>query len=330
MNRSALGRTLAMVGVLAIILLPLSSAFPHLNDLTASSTGPVPDHWAASAFPIVWNINPARGGNVQGSRAVADVIQASFTTWTSAPNTTLSVARGNDSTKTAAGMDNTNLICFVCTGDFSSEAETLAVTMTTVATSVGDSDGRGGTTQFVGQILDADILFNPSNTFTTDTGNGTVQDVQTVATHEIGHFFGLDHSPIVRAIMFPFTPDVETTLGYDDVAGISAMYPASGQAVGTGSISGTVRLNGAGVFGAHVFADSQTGAEAFAAFNIRKTPIGTLSTPGGSYTITGVPPDSYVVTAEPLDLPVTNTDVSDFPKAYNQGAVQTNFTTRSH
>jgi hypothetical protein len=154
--------------------------------------------------------------------------------------------------------------------------------------------------------------------------------MQTVATHEIGHFFGLDHSAVVRAMMFPFTPDNERTLGYDDVAGISAMYPASGQAVGTGSIAGTVRLNGTGVFGAHVFADSQTAAEAFSAFNIRKTPIGGMSTPGGSYTITGVPADSYVVTAEPVDLPVTNADVADYPKAYAQSAVQTNFTTRSH
>jgi hypothetical protein len=320
---------IAIAVIIAMVLYPPLPAFSHLNDLTASSNGPQPDRWPANALPVTWNINPAHGGNIQGSRTVADVIQASFNTWMAAPNTTVSATRGPDSSDAAPGFNNTNLICFVCSGDFSSEAETLAVTMTTVATSVGASDGRGGTTQFVGQILDADILFNPSKSFTTDVG-GPNQDLQTVATHEIGHFFGLDHSAIVRAMMFPFTPDSETTLSYDDVGGISAIYPKASLDVPTGVISGAVRLNGAAVFGAHVFADSQTATQSYSGFNVRKSPIGALSLPDGTYSITGVPPDSYIVTAEPLDLPVTNSDVSDFPKAFNKTAVQTNFSTRSH
>jgi predicted Zn-dependent protease len=328
MSRKILEITLkaAVVSTLLFFTIPASS---HLNNYTASSNGPQLDHWATSSFPVIWNLNPAHNANVQGTRSVADVIQASFNTWMAVPNTALSVTRAADSTATTAGFNTTNLICFVCSGDFSSEAETLAVTLTTVATSVGDSDGRGGQTQFIGQILDADILFNPSRNFTTDVG-GANQDLQTVATHEIGHFFGLDHSAIVRAIMFPFTPDSETTLGYDDVAGISAVYPKTSPDVSMGTIAGTVRLNGTGVFGAHVFADSTTGAEAFSGFNVRKTPVSTLSFPDGTYTISGVPPDSYTVTAEPLDLPVTNTDVDGFAKAFKQTAVQTNFTTRSH
>jgi hypothetical protein len=321
---------IAVVAIIAIILYRPLPASSHQNDLTASSAGPQPDHWAASAMPVQWNLNPARGGNIQGARSVADVIQASFNTWTGAPNTALSAARGPDSTQTAAGFDSTNLICFVCNGDFSSEAETLAVTITTTATSVGDSDGRGGKTQFIGQILDADLLFNPTKDFTSDIG-GANQDLQTVATHEIGHFFGLDHSGIVRAIMFPFTPDTAlTTLSYDDVGAISAAYPKASPDVATGVISGAVRLSGSPVFGAHVFADSQTAAQSFAGFNVRKSPIGAMSLPDGTYSITGVPADSYLVTAEPLDLPETNADVSDFSKAFNKTAVQTNFNTRSH
>jgi len=226
-------------------------------------------------------------------------------------------------------MDGTNLICFVCHGDFDSEPETLAVTMTTVATQAGVSDGHGGTVQFAGQIVDADIIFNSAHDFTTD-GSGTGQDLQTVATHEIGHFFGLAHSSVVRAVMYPFAPPVETRLSYDDVAAISANYGKAAPDVPIGSIAGTVRLGGAGVFGVHVFVDSTTSAEPFAAFNIRKSPIGTLTLPDGSYVISGVPADSYTVTAEPLDGPVLDSNLGGYAAAYGRSAVQTGFTSRWH
>jgi matrixin len=200
--------------------------------------------------------------------------------------------------------------------------------LTTVATDVGAPDGRGGRTLFVGQLLDADILFNPKINFST--AGGSNQDLQTVSTHEVGHFFGLSHSAVVRAMMFPFAPSLLTTLSYDDVAGISTLYPAGSPVVPTTNISGTVRLNNAAVFGAHVFADSQTQADPFGGFNIRKTPIGTLTLPDGTYSIQGVPADVYRIAAEPLDLPVENGDVSGYASAFGQGAVQTNFTTRWH
>jgi hypothetical protein len=130
--------------------------------------------------------------------------------------------------------------------------------------------------------------------------------------------------------MFPFAPSQMTTLSYDDVAGISTLYPAGSPVVPTTSISGTVRLNNAAVFGAHVFADSQTAADPFSGFNIRKTPIGTLTLPDGTYSIQGVPADLYRITAEPLDLPEQNGDVTGYSSAYGQSAVQTNFTTRWH
>ncbi len=305
-------------------------AWPHLAQYVRPSNGgpPQPARWDLSAFPVTWSLNPQVGSNVQGSRSVADVVQAAFNTWTGAPNTALSVARADDTNLTAAGFDGVNLICFVCHGDFSQESETLAVTITTTADAPGENTKHGGVSTFAGQIMDADTLFNPATAFNTSGGNG--QDLQTVAAHELGHFFGLDHSAVVRAVMYPFAPPLEQTLSYDDVAGISALYPTNTPDVPTGSVSGTVTLNGSPVFGAHVYVDSETASEPFSAFGIRKSPIGTLSFPDGSYTITGVPADSYTVLAEPLDEPVSNADVSEFPRALGQTAVQTNFTTRWH
>ncbi len=318
-----------LAATIAAIALP---AFSHLEELVAPRSGGAAQlsRWDFSAFSVQWNLSSSPpGSNVHGNRSVADVIQSSFNTWAGAPNTVISVSRGADTSASGAAFDGVNLICFVCSGDFNKEAETLAVTTTTTADAPGEATKHGGTSSFAGQILDADIIFNPSTQYTTD-GTGGGQDLQTVATHEIGHFFGLDHSGVVRAIMFPFAPDVETSLSYDDVAGISTLYPKGSPDVATGSISGVVTMNGAAVFGAHVYADSTSGNEPFAGFRIRKSPISTLTLPDGTYTITGLPPDSYTVAAEPLDGPETNDDVSDYPPVFGKSSVQTGFTTRWH
>ncbi len=314
---------LALIALAALLIVPAYSFLPSFT-----KPGPAPDHWDFSAFPVTWNLNPATGKNVSPGTDIRGIITTAFNAWTSAPNSTLAIAAGPDVnvSSESTSPSNINLICFVCAdADFSKDANTLAVTITTTANAAGQADGHGGATQFVGQIIKADILFNPSVTF----GAGTGQNLQVVATHEIGHFFGLDHSAVVRAIMFPFASNL-TTLSYDDVAGLSLLYAKATLDVPTGSISGTVAFsNGAGVFGAHVYADSNSSAQPFPN-TIRKSPIGALTTPGGGYTIQGVPADSYIVIAEPLDQPVANTDVSQFPPAFGQPSIQTNFTTRWH
>ncbi|MBA3915775.1 MAG: matrixin family metalloprotease [Acidobacteriales bacterium] len=293
-------------------------------------TGSNAQKWSTSSFPIQWNINPTIGSNVSGSTPVTTVINNSFATWLAAPNTTLPASQGASSSVTSESSSpkDVNLICFVCSDvDFGGGTDTLAETITTTTDGAGGDDYHGGSTQFAGQIIKADIAFNPAVQF--DTGGGTGQDLQTVATHEVGHFFGLDHSAVISAVMYPTAPTLLTTLSYDDVAGISLLYPQSTQDVATGTISGTVTLNGSPVFGAHVVANSTTSANAYSGFNVRKSPIGILTLTDGTYTINQVPPDSYLVIAEPLDLPVSNSDVS-WASEFGQGAVQTNFTTRWH
>ena len=314
---------LILVGSAVFLVRPAHSFVPQL---TSSHV----DQWSLNAFAIQWNINPSTGSNITGSGSVTTIIQNSFAAWINAPNTALPATQGPNSslTQETNSPNNVNLICFVCSDVSFGGTETLAETITTTADAVGQNDFHGGTSQFAGQILKADIVFNPAVQF--DRGGGSGQDLQTVATHEIGHFFGLDHSAVTRATMFPFAPNVLHTLSYDDVAGISSLYPQSAPDVATGSITGTVRLGGSGVFGAHVFASSTTSASPFSAFpNVRKTPIGTLTLTDGSYAITGVPADTYVVIAEPLDQPVSDSDVS-WASEFGKSAVQTNFTTRWH
>lgn len=272
------------------------------------------DHWVS---PPGYRINTTIGSNIAGTgaRSVTAVINSAFASWANAPNAAMSATFLGTTGNGISSTDGQNVICFTCSADFTKDNSTLAVTTTSTATS-----------GIVGQLLDADIAFNPGKSFSTDNSSG--QDLETVAVHEIGHFFGLSHSGIVKAVMFAYAPSFERDLGYDDVAAFSALYPGA-VTVPIQRISGTVRLGGAGVFGAHVYAESQTTATPFSS-PIRKTPISALTDTNGAYVIQGLPNDTYIIVAEPLDDPTSNAEIPDYAKAFGRTAVQTNFTTRWH
>ena len=62
--------------------------------------------------------------------------------------------------------------------------------------------------------MDADILLNPTsnnNTIVFATpavlsANPQANDLESVLTHEMGHFFGFAHTAVWSAVMFPFVP----------------------------------------------------------------------------------------------------------------------------
>lgn len=301
---------------IAVALLYTSPAFSYLPNLNGSTP------WSWSGGTTHWDLNPSVGSNVLGG-SVAPVIAASFGMWMAAPNTALHVSQGPPSHLTLPAKDGVNLICFVCsdsqfTNGHGSTSDTIAFTIDTV--------------QSNGQIVDADTLFNPNFTFllgnaSCPRGDANCEDLQSIATHEFGHFLGLDHSAIATAVMYPFQgSDPVRDLAYDDVAGISIVYPGN-MTVPTGSISGTIRFasNGNPVCGAHVFADFVTASSGYPA-PVRRTPIGAITNASGVYTITGLPVDSYTITAEPLDGPVTKDNLN----FSCNGTLPTNFTTRQH
>lgn len=92
-----------------------------------------------------------------------------------------------------------------------------------------------------GEILDADIEFNDSDFDFTDvdgppcdpgvTPPCVAVDLQNTATHEIGHFVGLDHVADPRLVMFASSGLGETTkreLTEDEVQAVCDIYPAGG------------------------------------------------------------------------------------------------------
>jgi hypothetical protein len=174
-----------------------------------------------------------------------------------------------------------------------------------------------GTTSFTlddetGEILEADILLNSAFGWSVaPNGEAGRYDVETIAVHEIGHLLGLGHSALgetellpegnrrllaKRAVMFPIAFPAgnvdDRSLEADDAAGVSDIYSTGRFNRDTGSISGTVTLDGRGVFGAHVVAYNIGTGDVHATFSL---------SPAGGFVLAGLTPGIYVLRAEPLD-----------------------------
>ncbi len=324
------------------------TACPQANRLNIAVAGAVDRRWSTSLSTnpvVILTQDQTPDGRLN---EIENVIRESFSVWTGVAATTLRgpalAPLNRTATQTACGADGLNTICF---NQNDAEFATGVLAFARVIT----SDWIGARpfpskppASFVGQILDADILLrpnDPTNTFATPAAlpsRPTAYDLESVLAHELGHMFGLDHSGVWRAIMYPFvpprgqflgdrpTPQVpDAPLSDDDRTGVRVLYPDPADTVYVGSISGRVlpanplslptRPGGVtGMFGGHVVAvDNATGAVVAAA-------LGGWSCSGagpprfdGSYVIEHLPvgPNrSYKVYVEPLDGPVTAQEIS--------------------
>ena len=143
-----------------------------------------------------------------------------------------------------------------------------------------------------GEFTDTDIVFNPDTSFSTTLASGTF-DIEGVATHEMGHALGANHTGVLAASMFPSIPEefnIPSNLSDDDVAFLTAAYPAPGALEARGQIRGTVSLLAGG---------AATGVLVTATDPDAGVIIGTLSDlDDGTYTLGPLPPGSYLVSVE--------------------------------
>jgi hypothetical protein len=178
-----------------------------------------------------------------------------------------------------------------------------------------DLDRVLGSTSFVvdtqtGELIEADILFNTTFPWSVAAaGERGRYDLQSIATHEIGHLLGLGHSALgetevipggrrviaAESTMFPIAYSAgsidDRVLRADDIAGIGDVYPAA--AFGDeGSINGRVTKGGKGVFGAHVEAFHTESGKIVGGFSLGID---------GSFGIAGLDAGVYVLRVEPLD-----------------------------
>ena len=290
-----LKRYLALLGVLGLLLWSHPGA---AHTRITSDKGATP-RWLES--PIPYSVNDRGLAEIpNGSELVA--VRAAFDAWEAVASADVRFDFRGTTSRRSFGKDGINLITFADDSGLLGST-TLAATISFFRRS------SGGELRFE----ESDIAFNPNHAFTTSGELGRF-DIQSVLTHEVGHMLGLDHSGLISSVIAPFASPNQAdqrVLSYDDIVGITQIYPASG-AQEVGSIEGRVQVNGVDVFGAHVVAIDSNG-----------TPlVGVATDRNGAYSIPFLPPGDYHVYAEPLDRPVSSAQLPGF-----FASIMTNFGT---
>ena len=315
--------------------------------ISGGSACPVPAHQltAAGSLAIRWstalNTNPVtiltQNQTAIGSLGeIEQTITQSLGVWTGVSGTLLLPATftplSRTATQNACAADGLNSICFDQM-DMAFTPGVLAFTRVITADVTGIQVGSSAVSTQLGQILDADIYFSAGDSNTTFAtpqslpSSPKAYDLESVLTHELGHFLGFSHSAVWSAMMFPYAPTPGTISGTrpttqqpdapladDDRTGLRVLYPDPADTLHQGSISGRIIPANplalpafppgvTGVFGAQVVAvDNSTGGVIGATLGGWScAPPGPVQFEG-YYQITGLPVGrSYTVYAEALN-----------------------------
>lgn len=227
--------TLAKTASLIMLCMAVQSA----HGFTIISFDGKPARWENGTMQIEYDPNfgsafdssgcDSYGTCTNSSGTLSKAIKSSINTWKNVEGISLEATIASKAISGTPSYDGKNQIKFYNTGwqslPFTPPTSALAVTISTY-----NNDGK---------VLDADIFFNGEFFdwgVVNDDRESNLHDVQNVLTHEMGHFFGLDHSSensmeadmdLFNATMFYASLPGETfrrDLDKHDVWGIKHLY----------------------------------------------------------------------------------------------------------
>lgn len=191
---------------------------------TITSDG-TPVTWFTRCIPI-W-LGEAGAKRISFSQLEADLVTG-LARWSDEECADLTVSYQGVTSSRQVGYDvtvntqNQNIVLFQSQAeDWVHDPRVVALTTVTIC--------QNETPQCsLGTIIDADIELNEAAyTFTSSQARIVQMDSLSILTHELGHFLGLDHSPIEAATMYyqAFAGEIDMRdLHSDDVEGICSIF----------------------------------------------------------------------------------------------------------
>ncbi len=212
---------------------------------------------------IAESIGNRSGTTIKGGVRYNDFVAAvkqGFTAWTSGNvtecKTSYDIAFG-DSYREKKGpeaidsSDGLNVVIVLEGGDWTSSSSTLALTHTSYLVPSN-------------MLVNGDLEINGNASWATDGRSGAF-DMQSVVTHEAGHFLGLGHRTEEASIMYASIArgSIKRTLGAIDSTDVCKIYPkADGTGCSSASSPGDAMALGAAALWLFVLSRRQPGASA--------------------------------------------------------------------
>jgi len=257
----------------------------------------------------------ADGFSTTNTAAELDAVRAAFAQWQAIPGTHLKFEEAGliEPVADVNSSDDTNTVYWSHSAYFLVNGDTYDITSTLGVAFVRSSDPDN-------TILEGDIVFNgvTRNWFTdfNDAANTNVF-VESVATHEIGHFIGLSHSPVGGATMLfrgGQGVNVQAGLSSDEIAAARCLYPVS--PANYGAVKGVVTKSGSPILGAAVFLEDA----------VSNVISGTVTLPDGTYEANMLAQGDYKVRVAPLDNFTSIRLCTGFDISHSTESTNTDFT----